>query len=83
MTAKRPLVPTKKTNPSFMPSADTYPHYRLIPLKTDKVKKFCLYLFVSPQHYLLLIPSAPRYAVIRRLALWMENAPYEVFETIG
>lgn len=79
----KPVITTVKVNPDFVPDAQRqYPHFRLFPLPTDTGRYCCLYLFVSPQHYLLLEAKARRHEIIRRLELLTEHAPFTVFETV-
>ena len=71
-----------KVNPTFRPAENSYPHYRMIPMQTEAGKYHCLLFYISEHKYLMLEPRLKRYQVIKRLAAWLETAPFAVFEVV-
>ena len=78
-----PIITTVKVNPGFIPQAQDYPHFRLIPIATDTCTYHCLYLFLDPQRRMLLVARAKRHSIIKQLAQWNEHASLTIFETIA
>ncbi|PJO77227.1 lipopolysaccharide heptosyltransferase [Neisseria brasiliensis] len=66
--------------PSFVPTEDQFPHYRLVPLDVDRQGYLCLLFYIKPGSFLMLEPRIKRYAAIRKLTLLLENAVYPIFE---
>lgn len=73
-------VATITVNPTFNPTPDSYPHYRLIPAQTEAGKVFCLLFYIRPNTYLMLESKLRRYQAIQRLRRLLETAPFSVFE---
>lgn len=73
-------VETRKVSPSFAPTPEGFPHYRLIPSATETGKKYCLFFYVTASRYLILDNGVQRYQAIRHLQRLLETAPYTVFE---
>ena len=78
----KPPVATVRVNPSFKPSQDSYPHYRMIPMQTEAGKYHCLLFYISEYKYLVLAPRLKRYQAIKQRAEWLETAPFTVFEVV-
>lgn len=81
LTEKKPAVVTVKVGRLFAPTEEQYPHYRLLPIETDRQGYLCLLFYIAPCRFLILEPRIRRYEAIRRLSLLLENAPYAVYET--
>ena len=81
LTEKKPAVVTVKVGRLFAPTDEQYPHYRLVPIETDRQGYLCLLFYIAPCRFLILEPRIRQYEAIRRLSLLMENAPYAVYET--
>ncbi|ATD64637.1 lipopolysaccharide heptosyltransferase [Neisseria weixii] len=77
---EKAVVATVKVNPSFVPTEDRFPHYRLVPLDTDRQGYLCLIFYIGPDSFLMLEPRIKRYAALKKLSLWLENADYEIYE---
>ena len=75
-------VGTVRVNPTFRPAENSYPHYRMIPMQTEAGNDICLLFYISEHKYLMLEPRLKRYQVIKRLAAWLETAPFAVFEVV-
>lgn len=80
LTGEKTAVAMVKVHPSFVPTEEQFPHYRLVPLDTDRQGYLCLLFYIKPGSFLMLEPRIKRYAAIRKLALLLENAVYPVFE---
>ncbi len=80
LTEEKTAVVTVKVHPSFVPTEDRFPHYRLVPLDTDRQGYLCLIFYIKPDSFLILEPRIKRYAAVRKLALLLENAVYPIFE---
>ena len=81
LTEKKPAVVTVKVGRLFAPTDEQFPHYRLVPIETDRQGYLCLLFYIAPYRFLILEPHIRRYEAIRRLSLLLENAPYAVYET--
>lgn len=81
LTEKKPAVVTVKVGRLFAPTEEQYPHYRLVPIETDRQGYLYLLFYIAPCRFLILEPRIRRYEAIRRLSLLLENAPYAVYET--
>ena len=80
LTEEKTAVATVKVSPSFVPAEDEFPHYRLIPLDSDRQGYLCLLFYIDRNNFLVLESRIKRYASVRRLSLLQENAPYTVYE---
>lgn len=80
LTEEKTAVVTVKVHPSFVPTEDQFPHYRLVPLDTDRQGYLCLMFYIGPASFLILEPRIKRYAALKKLSLWLENADYEIYE---
>ena len=80
LTEEKTAVVTVKVHPSFVPTEDLFPHYRLVPLDTDRQGYLCLIFYIGPDSFLILEPRIKRYAAIRKLTLLLESAGYPVYE---
>lgn len=80
LTEEKTAVVTVKVHPSFVPTKDQFPHYRLVPLDTDRQGYLCLIFYIGPASFLILEPRIKRYAALKKLSLWLENADYEIYE---
>lgn len=78
---RKPPLETVKVNSGLIPDAGSYPYFHLHPLQTETGSRYCLYLHLSPQKYLLLIASDSRYRIMQRLERWQRTAPLTVLET--
>ena len=80
LIGEKTAVATVKVHPSFVPTEEQFPHYRLVPLDADRQGYLCLLFYIKPGSFLMLEPRIKRYAAIRKLALLLENAVYPVYE---
>lgn len=81
LSESRIKVVTVKVGRLFAPTDEQYPHYRLVPIETDRQGCLCLLFYIAPCRFLILEPRIRRYEAIRRLSLLLENAPCAVYET--
>ena len=82
LSESRIKVVTEKVGRLFAPTDEQYPHYRLVPIETDRQGYLCLLFYIDRNNFLVLEPHIKRYAAVRRLSLLLENAPYTVYETV-
>nr|WP_016686836.1 hypothetical protein [Neisseria sicca] len=81
LSESRIKVVTVKVGRLFAPTDEQYPHYRLVPIETDRQGYLCLLFYIDRGNFLVLEPRIKRYAAVRRLSLLLENALYAVYET--
>ena len=77
-----PVVQTVKVNPSFAPTDDSYPHYRLIPIQTEAGKYHCLLFYVTTKDYLMLVPKIKRHLAIKKLEEYLKTATFSIYEVV-
>ncbi|RPD83096.1 lipopolysaccharide heptosyltransferase [Neisseria weixii] len=80
LTEEKKVVATVKVAASFTPAEEQFPHYRLVPLDADRQGYLCLIFYIGPDSFLMLEPRIKRYAALKKLSLWLENADYEIYE---
>ena len=80
LTEEKKVVATVKVAASFRLAEEQFPHYRLVPLDTDRQGYLCLIFYIGPDSFLILEPRIKRYAAIRKLTLLLESAGYPVYE---
>lgn len=73
-------IETEKISVSYTP--EEFPHFRLLPSPTEAGKKYCLFLYVDKNNYLILETGVQRYKAIQRLKRFMDTSNYRVFEII-
>ncbi|UOO82823.1 lipopolysaccharide heptosyltransferase [Uruburuella testudinis] len=66
LTEEKKAVATVKVNSSFALAEEQFPHYRLVPLDTDRQGYLCLLFYISSASFLVLEPRIKRYAAIRK-----------------
>ena len=82
LSESRIKIVTVEVGRLFAPTDEQYPHYRLVPIETDRQGCLCLLFYIDRSNFLVLEPRIKRYAAVRRLSLLLENAPYTVYETV-
>lgn len=82
ITEEKAAVVTLKVNPSFDPSEDKFPHYRLVPLEANRQGYYCLIFFVNYGNFIMLEPRIKRYLAMKKLSCWLETADYVVYELL-
>ena len=82
LSESRIKVVTEKVGRLFIPHEEQYPHYKLVPIDTDRQGYLCLLFYINRSNFLVLETRIKRYAAVRRLSLLLENAPYTVYETV-
>ena len=82
LTEKKPAVVTVKVGRLFAPTEEQYPHYRLVPIETDRQGYLCLLFYIAPCRFLILEPRIRRYLAVKKLAWLTEKAPFKVFEVM-
>lgn len=82
LSESRIKIVTVEVGRLFAPTDEQYPHYRLVPIETDRQGYLCLLFYIDRSNFLVLEPRIKRYAAVRRLSLLLKNAPYTVYETV-
>ncbi|WP_066568797.1 hypothetical protein [Snodgrassella sp. CFCC 13594] len=80
ITDTHKTVETHKVGPSWLPTINDFPHYRLVPSSTETGKKYCLFFYVSHEGYLILDNGVQRYQAIRHLQRLLETACFPIYE---